>query len=377
MEVSDIEAIPLTHTLPDGKGVGSSRGVHTDRATTLVRIETDTGLVGWGEAFAPARPVATLIEDQFSDRVLGMDPFDVESLVRESYTHGYHFARGPFVRCAVSGIDLALWDIIGKSVGRPIHRLIGGTQTDALEPYASSGYVTEWGQDIAEPMARAAEEGFSAAKIKIGRGIEDDVERVETAREELGDDAALMVDYNGNYRPSQVRRSYEAIEGFDITWIEEPVPAENTAGYRELSDDLDVPIAAGEAHFSRFEFKELIDDRLVDIVQPNLGRCGGFSEARLIAEMATTENVAVRPHVWNSAVGVAAALQFAASVPDYPHADTVPVPLRFEFDRSENPLRDDLLMEPLDPTGGEIAVPQEPGLGVEVEEGAVERFRLN
>ncbi len=386
MQVTSVEAIPLEHSLEEGRRFGGSRGITGTRSATLVRLETSDGLVGWGEALAPPRTVATAVEEVLADKVIGMDPYDVETLTSDVYAGEYHFGRGPIIHSALSAIDIALWDLLGQSVGRPISDLLGQSDTDAflhdvdqrtVIPYASTMYITEWGQDPAEPMQKAADEGFTAAKIKIGTNLEEDVERVATAREYLGPDGDLMVDFNGNYRPKQAARVAKAIEEYDIAWIEEPVPPENRSGYRELNQRTDIPLAAGEAHFNRFEFKELIDERLVDIVQPNIAHCGGLSEARFIAKLATTENVCVRPHVWNSGIGVAAALHYAASIPKYPHAGSIPDPLLFEFDRSENPLRDELLETPLDPTGGELAVPEEPGLGVTVDEAAVERFRVD
>ncbi|ADB63246.1 Mandelate racemase/muconate lactonizing protein (plasmid) [Haloterrigena turkmenica DSM 5511] len=377
MEITDVQAIPLAHSLPDGEGLGDARGFGTDRGTTLVRLETDDGTVGWGEAFAPGPMATATIETMFADDVVGMDPFEVESLAENSYTDPYHFGGDVVVQSAVSAIDVACWDIIGKSVGRPAHRLLGGTRCEKLTPYASTMYFTEADRPIEEPIRDAVEEGFTAAKIKIGADPESDAERVRTAREILGDDADLMVDMNGNYRPHQAVKSARAIEEYDVTWIEEPVPPENASGYRELRGKIDIPIAAGEAHYGRFEFKELIDDRTVDIVQPNLGRCGGLSEARLIAGMASTENVAVRPHIWNSAVGMAAAVQFAASISNYPHTRNVPEPMLIEFDRSENPMRSELLETPFDPAGGTIDVPQEPGLGIEIDQDALERYRAD
>jgi D-galactarolactone cycloisomerase len=184
-----------------------------------------------------------------------------------------------------------------------------------------------------------------------------------------------MVNMNSTYRRTQAIRSIQSIAGYDLTWVEVPVPPENLSGYRELRERTDVPIAAGEAHYGRFEFKRLVDDRLVDVVQPNLARCGGLSEARRIADLASTENVGVRPHIWNSAVGLAAAVQFAASVSEYPHTRNVPDPMMVEFDRSPNPLREEILETPFDPSGGRLDVPQEPGLGITVDEDAVERYR--
>ncbi|MEY7848390.1 mandelate racemase/muconate lactonizing enzyme family protein [Natrarchaeobius sp. A-rgal3] len=375
MEITTIETIPLRHSLPEGRSLGDARGFGRTRKTTLVRLETDTGLEGWGEAFAPGRIVEATVEELFADDVVGLDPFAVQSLVDRSYTDPYHFGGDVFVQSALSGIDVACWDIVGKAVERPVYRLLGGTECESLVPYASTMYFTEEERPLEEPIREAVEEGFTAAKIKIGAGRDDDVERVRVAREILGDEGRLMVDMNGNYRPHQAIETANAIADYDVAWIEEPVPPENASGYREVKRRIDTPIAAGEAHYGRFAFKELVDDRTVDVVQPNLGRCGGFSEARLIADMASTENVAVRPHVWNSAVGTAAAVQFAASVSDYPHSRNVPEPMVLEFDRSENPLRDDLLETPLDPTGGRLEVPQEPGLGISIDEQALERYR--
>ncbi|RKD89209.1 mandelate racemase/muconate lactonizing enzyme family protein [Halopiger aswanensis] len=377
MEITSLETIPLEHELPEGRGLGDARGFGRTRATTLVRLETDDGLVGWGEAFAPGQIAAATIDELFRDDVVGMDPFDVESLADGSYTDPYHFGGDVFVQSALSAIDVACWDIIGKSVGRPIHRLLGGRERDTLTPYASTMYYTAEDRPLEEPIREAVEEGFTAAKIKIGADPETDVERVRVAREILGDDGTLMVDMNGNYRPHQAIKTAKRIAEYDVAWIEEPVPPENPSGYRDVKAKVDVPLAAGEAHYGRFDFKRLIDDRQVDIVQPNLGRCGGLSEARLIADMASTENVAVRPHIWNSAVGMAAAIQFAASVSDYPHTRNVPEPMLIEFDRSTNPLRSELLEAPFDPAGGTLEVPQEPGLGISIDEDALATYRAD
>jgi len=380
MEIQSVETIPLEHQLGEGNGFGGSRGITHTRTATLVKLTADDGTVGWGEAFAPPRTVATLLEEVFADDAIGRSPWDADGLADELYTGdvgGYHFSRGGFYQAALTGIEVAMWDLQGKAVGKPVREILGGASRDTVTPYASTLYFTQFEQDPAEPIRAADREGFTAAKIKIGGGIDDDIERARTAREILDDDAHLMVDYNGNYTPEQAIESIRAISEFDLTWVEEPVPPEDRSGYQRISEQTTVPLAAGEAHFGRFEFTELIEDDIVDIIQPNLGRCGGFAEARYYARLATTENVSVRPHVWNSAIGTAAALQFLATVPKYPHASAVtPETLLFEFDRSENPLRDDLLVDPLDPTGGELAVPDDPGLGIEVDESVVEQYRI-
>lgn len=375
MEIADIRVIGLAHSLPEGAGLGDARGFGRTRSTTLLRLVTADGTVGWGEAFVPGSIARATVDELFRDDVIGMDPFTVESLAERTYTDPYHFGGSVFVQSVLSAVDIACWDIIGKTVGKPIHRLLGGRERASLTPYASTMYFTERDRPIEEPIETAVEEGFTAAKIKIGSGLADDVERVRTAREILGEDAHLMADMNGNYRPDQAIQSATALAEFDLTWIEEPVPPENRSGYREIDRAIDTPVAAGEAHYGRFAFKRLVDDRLVDIVQPNLARCGGLSEARRIADLATTENVGVAPHIWNSAVGLAAAVQFAASLPAYPHARNAPEPTFLEFDRSPNPLRSELLESPFDPTGGTLDVPQEPGLGITVDVDAIEEHR--
>lgn len=377
MEITNIRVVPLSHSLPPGKGLGDARGFGRTRATTLLRLVTSDGTIGWGEAFAPGSIVEATVDELFRDDVIGMDPFAVESLAERSYTDPYHFGGSVFVQSVVSAIDVACWDIIGKTVDRPIHRLLGGQERTSLTPYASTMYFTEDDRPIEEPIEAAVEEGFTAAKIKIGSGVTEDIERVRCAREILGENAHLMVDMNGNYRPDQAIRSARALSEFDLTWVEEPVPPENHSGYQEIKQAIETPVAAGEAHYGRFAFKQLIDNRTVDIVQPNLARCGGLSEARRIAAIASTENVGVIPHVWNSGVGLAAAIQFAASLPDYPHTRNVPEPSFLEFDRSPNPLRSAILETPFDPSGGALDLPEEPGLGITVDEDALDQYRSN
>lgn len=376
MKVTDVDTIPLSYPLEEGRGYGSARGIVEERTTTLVRVKSSTGALGWGEAFGPPRTIATLVSELLSDVVTGMNPFEVESLCERNYTGLYHFGSSGLIQSAVSGIEIALWDLLGKELGQPVSQLLGGTNRTEVTPYASTMYITEWEEEPEAPMEAAADEGFTAAKIKIGRGLEDDIHRVRVAREILGEDAALMVDCNGNYRPEQAIRVATELEAFDVKWLEEPVPPENHSGYREVKAAVEVPVAAGEAAYARFDFEELIRDRTVDIIQPDVCKCGGLSEARLIGKMATVNNVAVSPHVWTGAIGLAASLQYAATLPSYPHSMNIPEPLLFEFDRAPNGLREELLVEPFDPTGATLEIPQEPGLGVELDRDAVETFRI-
>jgi len=381
MEIRSIETVPLAYPLGPGNAFGDARGFTDTHTAALIKLVAGDGTIGWGEAFAPPRTTTALVGEVFADTVVGASPWDAGSLAEDVYTGrigSYHLGRGPAVQAALTGIEVAMWDLRGKAVGKPVRDLLGGRSRDEVTPYASTMYIIEDDREIARPIEAAVEEGLTAAKIKIGRDVEDDVRRVATAREVLGDDAHLMVDYNGNYTANGAIESIRNIEEYDLTWVEEPVPPENPEGYEQIRERVDVPLAAGEAHFGRFEFTDLVTDGLVDIVQPNLCRCGGFAEARYIAQVATTANVRVRPHVWNSGVGVAAALQFAATVPSYPErADRATEPILFEFDRSDNPLRDEILGSRFDPAGGSLSVPDGPGLGIDIDDDALARYRLD
>lgn len=377
MEVSSVEVIPLAYPLDDGKGYGSARGTVDQRTSTLIRVETRTGDVGWGEAFGPPRTMATLIDELLADWVIGTDPHAVDSLCERNYAGLYHFGSRGLIQSAVSGIDIALWDLRGRVAGTSVARLLGGRCRESVRPYASTMYITEWGEPPADPVRTAVDEGFDALKIKIGRGVDDDIARVRAAREALGSDGDLMVDCNGNYRPEQAIRLARELDRFDVEWLEEPVPPENISGYRDVSRAVDVPLAAGEASYGRFEFKRLIDERIVDVLQPDVCKCGGLSEARFIGKLATTENVRVSPHVWTGAIGLAASLQLAGSLPNYPHSTNVPDRLLFEVDRAPNGLRTDLTVEDLDVTGPSLDIPDDPGLGITVDPDAVERFRID
>lgn len=377
MEITRVESIPLTYSLGKERGYGSARGTVDQRTSTIIRIETDGGNIGWGEAFGPPQTMAMLIDEVLADMIVGMNPYEVGSLCERNYTQLYHFGSSGLIQSAVSGVDIALWDVIGKIVDQPVYNLLGGAKRMSVIPYASTMYITQWEQDPETPIHNAVEEGFTAAKIKIGRGIEDDIERVQTAREILGDDGTLMVDCNGNYRPDQAIRVTETLAPYDIHWIEEPVPPEDVDGSIEVKSHTHIPIAGGEAAYARFGFQELFENRAIDIAQPDVCKCGGLSEARLIAQMATTANITVSPHCWTGAIGLAASLQYAAILPTYPHSTNVPEPLLFEFDRANNALREEILTEPFDPTGGSLEIPDGPGLGITVDEDAIDQYRID
>lgn len=372
--VKTVEALPLRYQLSNG-GYGSSRGIVVSRETTLVRLQTSDGAVGWGEAWGPPLAIVPLInelaEALAGSRIDGPVPF-----VTNRLNQHYHRGGGLFA-AALSGVEIALWDALGRTLDVSVATLLGGRAHEHVTPYASAGYVTP-DRDLErfrETLAEAAD-GFAGAKIKCGLGVEEDVARTSVAREVLGTDRALMVDFNGNYTADQAVASACALEDLRMTWMEEPLPPDDVDGLRLLRRTT-VPLATGEALYTRAPFRRLITERLVDFVQPDVTKVGGLAEARAICELARAWNVRVSPHVWGGGVGLSAALQLLASVPDYPHTSNTPQPLWLEFDRGDNALRELVLSEPLRPVDGRLAVPTGPGLGIEVDTDAIETLRID
>jgi D-galactarolactone cycloisomerase len=375
MKVRAIEAIPLRYEIPTG-AYGSARGLVSARTTCLVRMEADGGLVGLGEAFGPPRVMVAHV-GELAPVFLGQDPFDHERLWGVATNGRYHWGRTGLHIAALSGLEVACWDLMGKALGLPAAKLLGGWNRDDVRAYASTGYFTERPDGFRRSIEQAAAEGFRLIKIKCGDGIRSDLERIDLTYEIAGKDAGVMVDLNGNYTADLALRLAPELEARGVLWLEEPVPPEDLDGYARLRDGSRVPLASGEADALRVGFRELVSRRLVDIVQPDVTTCGGLAEAKAIVRMAQTWNLRFSPHVWGGAVALAAALQLCAATPLHPHVTREAAPLLFEYDRGLNALRDELLATPIEVAGDRIRIPKGPGLGVEVDWAAVERFRMD
>ncbi|HET9017740.1 MAG TPA: mandelate racemase/muconate lactonizing enzyme family protein [Thermomicrobiaceae bacterium] len=377
MRIRSVEAIPLRYDVPEP--YGSARGTSAARVTCLVRLESNEGLTGVGEAFGPPLVVAAHVRE-LAPLFLDRDPFDREVMWAEAVNGRYHWGRtGPHVG-ALSGIETACWDLMGRATGLPAAKLLGGWSRDAVAVYGSTGYFMEAPDGFQRQVEGAVEEGFRRVKIKCGAGLDVDLARIALAFEIGGAGLELLVDLNGNYTADLALRLCRELEGRRVGWLEEPVPPEDLDGYARVRDGTSVPLAGGEAESLRVGFRELISRRLVDVVQPDVTSCGGLGEARAIVQLAQTWNVRFSPHVWGGGVSLAAALQLCAAVPAYPHApalDREASPILLEYDRGPNALRDELLSEPLAVDGERIAVPRGPGLGVTVDWEAVERYRID
>ena len=244
----------------------------------------------------------------------------------------------------------------------PVHDLLGGLACDRVPAYASDGYfAVDPGGGLEAQLAAFRDQRFPGVKIKIGGGPERDAERAALARDAVGPDMLLMVDANGNYTADEALASMAAVAPYDIHFYEEPLPPTDFAGYRYLRARAPVPIAAGEALYTAWDFRRLIDDGGADVLQPDLTLCGGFDEAKAVWTMTRLANLRLSPHVWGGAVGLAAAVHFIAALPPSPHVDRIPFPVLLELDRGENALRDGLLREPLACIDGHVPVPRGPG----------------
>lgn len=373
--IARIEAIPVNDPLEVAGRYGSSRGLVAGRGATLVRLETADGVVGWGEAWG-ASPGAKALIEELGEQLVGTTLKPSSNWLTDLLQRSYHYSSSGLQTVAASALDIAMWDAFARTLAVPVHALLGGPTRDRLSAYASTGYVTEENDpsEFRAALERAAGEGYRAVKIKLGLGLESDCTRTEIARDVFGTDSTVFVDFNGNYTADQAMRSINALRHFDLGWVEEPVTPDDHQGMR-LMRAAGVPLAAGEAVYTRFGFRDLIADRLIDIAQPDVSKCGGISEARVIAHLTQTWNVRFSPHVWGGAISQAASVQLLASVPNYPHTDHQPEPVWFEVDRGPNALRDDLAGVPLRQHGTDVLVPDGPGLGIEIDEDAVFKLR--
>ena len=365
----------------------SSQAAFPERSSYLVRVETDTGIVGWGEGgqYGPSEPVASCVDNVLAPRLIGRDPTEPARLWEDMYVFSRDFGqKGTYVE-AISALDIAFWDIAGKAAGLPVWKMLGGRFRDRVTAYATGCYYPEDFTDSPKVLAALekesagyADSGFELLKVKIGLlPLADDIDRLRVIRKTVGERIGLLVDANHAYTAASAVRMGRLMEPLDVRFFEEPVVPEDRNGYRKVRAESPIPIAGGECEFTRFGFRDLIAGGCVDVVQPDLAVCGGFTAFTQIQALASAYSIATVPHVWGSGIAVAAALHAVATIPPFPHTAN-PIPLLnqpvIEFDRKHTPLRDDLLEEQFVLEAGSLRVPDEPGLGVSVREDIVAKY---
>jgi D-galactarolactone cycloisomerase len=340
--------------------------------TVIVRLTTDSGLVGHGEAKAPVAPQATkaIIDLLLADLVRGADPRDVAVLWDRMYAgmrvRGH---RAGFYLEAMSGIDIALWDLAAQAAGVPIVSLLGGVFRNPIRVYASGIPALERHagsealQALVDEAVRLNGEGYTGLKMALGKGIEGDLRSVRAVRDRLGEDFLIYTDAAGVYDRAQALKLGRGLEALGVAWLEMPIPPEDVEGYGQLADALTLPIAL-DSLSSRYEVAEFIRRRGLDVVQPDVCRAGGITECRRIAELADAFGLAFAPHVSiGSAVHIAATLHLAAAMPNT---------MTSEYWVGDNPIGNPWLKHPIAVVDGYVSLPVGSGLGIALTPQALE-----
>ena len=364
MKITRIQAVPLSFRVPEGQNVTLGIGRAVKRDAVLVRVETDEGIVGWGEAHHGRAPgaVARLIDSTIAELATGMDALDTVGVGQKIYrmqlaSHGMGYGAV----MALSGLDMALWDIRGKALNMPLYRLLGGGPR-AAKAYA--GGISLGYQDpsaLAEEAQSYVDEGYRAVKLRVGDTPANDIARVRAVRAKLGDAIEIMVDANTGYTLDDARRVMPAFEECGVGWLEEPFPAHDYRDYKTAAGFARVPLAAGENHFTRFEFTRLIEDNAVRFAQPDVSKTGGVTEIMRIAAMCSAWKISVNPHTLLTGLNMAACIHVLAAVDN---------PGYFEGDVAQhNPSRDPLGGKPYELNAdGRVAPLEGPGIGIDVDE---------
>lgn len=372
MKVREIKTHVVVQHLD--KPFGMSQWLWNVRSQCLVEIVTDDGITGWGECFGPAQTNAALINELYAPLIIGQNPLSRAVLWEKMYNRSREFGRKGIAVSALSGIDMALWDIYGKVVGQPICNLLGGPFDTRVESYASGFYYQgDYEDNIEAEAEKLLASGYKAFKMKTGAlTLQEEKQRVQRVRRAIGTDSRLAVDANRAYTVQEAIQFGQSIEAENIAWFEEPVLPDELQGYAHIRSVLRMPIAGGESEYTRFGFRQLFEQQCVDIVQPDIAACGGISEAFIISAMSTAYGVVCYPHLWGSAVSLAATLHLIAALPD-----TVPSLARkrplLELDQAPNVFRDKLANLK---TGPVISVPLQPGLGIELDLELIKHYEV-
>lgn len=368
MKITDVNVITLGVKLDSPNALSRNRKIGF-RGAAFVVIDTDIGIQGIGEGYGPEFfIVKNIVERKYKPMLLGEDPLNIERIWKKMLTEPVYWDQKGQGVSAASGVDMALWDIAGKTFGVPVYKLLGGDAhgEERLRAYASDLFWDTPGR-MAEAAREYVKKGFRAVKTHLGNGLEEDEKRVVAIKEAIGD-ADLMVDMNCGYDRITALKVGRMLERHGVYWYEEPLSPYDVEGYAYLRRKLDIPIATGENEYTKWGFKELFLKGAVDYAMPDIMRCGGITETRKICALAESFNVVVTPHNYTTGVGLAATIQLMACTPNCQW---------LEYDVTPFPLYEDLLKRPLEfDSEGRVKIPQDPGLGVELTEKVIEKYSV-
>ncbi len=388
MKITAVTATWLRVPIPEERQHTSDFGRVASFDSTLVRIETDAGIVGHGEArgsvFSSSVNTAlnAIVETELAPLLVGEDPRNITRLWDVMYNGtraGYALDRGHVFPAmgrrglnvaAISAVDIALWDILGKSLDAPVWRLLGGRRHERMPAYASGGWKPA--DQVADELRAFLDTGgFRAVKMRVGSGdgtLAHSVARVHAAREGLGPDVDIMCDAHGTYTVAEAKRFCRLVEPCNIAWFEEPVTADDKPGLAEVRASTDIPIATGESEFTRFAFRDILSLRAADILQPDLSIAGGITETMRIEALCAAYQVRFAAHIWGGATTFAAGLHCSAAATSS---------FILEYSVGANPMLHGLAVEDFQVADGHIEIPDRPGLGVTIDEDFVARYKMN
>jgi L-alanine-DL-glutamate epimerase-like enolase superfamily enzyme len=370
LKIADLKAYPTSFPVPPENRVALGIGTAIKRDAVVVKVTTAGGLVGWGESHhgRAHTAVAKLIETTLRQLVLGMDAADVVGVWQKIYdkqlaSHG----MGAGTCLAMSGIDMALWDIRGKAAGMPLYKLLGGARrpVPAYAGGVSLGYQPP--AQLLEELGKSLEAGYKAVKLRVGDSPRRDLERIRAVRKACGEDLVILTDANIGYSVEDVRQVMPGMDELNVAWLEEPFPAHDYRSYKLARGFGRTPLAAGENHYTRFEFNRVIEDGAITILQPDLSKTGGITEALRIAALASAYKLPIHPHSSMTGLNHAASIHFLAAIDNGGY---------FEGDVSKaNKFRDDLVSNPgaVDKDGNVWPL-EKPGLGLEVNEEFLRKY---
>lgn len=356
---------------------GFSQWSYNQRNVLLIEVIADDGTSGWGECYGPADVTQAAVEKFYAPRLMGMDAQSTEAIWHHMWRSSLDFARSGIMMGAMSGIDMALWDLKGKALNLSVSQLMGGAARNTVPCYATGMYYQDLPEDqlldvLVSEAITYKEQGFKAMKIKVGKNLDFD-EKLIIAMRKAMPNVILAADSNHAFDLPEAIKIGKILEENDYAWFEEPLSPEHPDLFRQLQDKINIAIATGECEQTRFGFKKLIEQGGVQLVQADLAYCGGISEALKIRAIASASGINMIPHVWGTQLNLAAATHFLATSYSEP-GRSESKPLFLEYDRTENPLRDNLYKVNVEVKQGEAIVPTAPGLGVEIDNDALSEF---
>ncbi|GAA0733770.1 mandelate racemase/muconate lactonizing enzyme family protein [Clostridium oceanicum] len=359
-----------------------SQGWVYNRSSVIVEVIGSDGTSGFGECLCHGQQAPQIagafIENCYKPEVIGKDSLDVEVIWEKLYNRARPFGQQGAAINALSGLDIALWDLNGKQLGQPVSRLLGGRFREKVMAYATGFYRQEgkkYPEDAVKEALSYVDMGFKGMKLKAGFTPKADIEYVRAVRNAVGHDVMLMADFNAAYTQAAARRIILELEPEKVEFFEEPLVPEDIEGYKAIRNLTSSYIAAGEEMFTKMSIKNWLKEGALDIYQPDICSSGGFTECKKMAALTQSYNTMLMPHVWGSGIALAASLQFVSSLPNTPMCDTPVEPL-LEYDRSSHPFRLDLINDGVEFSKGYLITPNKPGIGVEINRNILEQYKV-